>query len=44
MMTSEERADYIEQLTREMKEAASKLDFERAAYLRDKIKEVRTTK
>ena len=27
----------IEELTREMKEAAKKLDFERAAYLRDMI-------
>ena len=44
LMTSAERAEYIESLTREMKEAAKKLDFERAAYLRDKIKEVKTTK
>jgi len=27
-----------------MKEAARRLDFERAAYLRDQIKELRTTK
>ena len=44
MMTSEERADYIERMTREMREAASKLDFERAAYLRDRIKEAKLTK
>ena len=44
LMTSAERTAYIESLTREMKEAASKLDFERAAYLRDKIREVKTTK
>ena len=44
LMTSEERADYIEQLTREMKDAASKLDFERAAFLRDKIREVKVIK
>ena len=35
---SDERADLIEELTKEMKEAAKKLEFERAAYLRDKIK------
>ncbi len=44
LMTSEERASYIEQLTREMKDAASKLDFERAAFLRDKIKEIKVIK
>ena len=44
LMTSEERTAYIEQLTREMKEAASKLDFERAAFLRDRIKDAKTTK
>ena len=44
LMTSEERASYIEQLTREMKDAASKLDFERAAFLRDKIKEINKIK
>ena len=30
----------IEQLTREMKDAAKLLEFEHAAYLRDKIKEL----
>ena len=35
---SDERANLIEELTKEMKEAAKKLEFERAAYLRDKIK------
>ena len=44
LMTSEERAEYIESLTREMKEAASKLDFERAAFLRDRIRDAKTTK
>ncbi len=44
MMTSEERAEYIEKLTRDMKEAASKLDFERAAYLRDRIREAKLTR
>ena len=31
----------IAELTREMKEAASRLEFEQAAYLRDRIKELR---
>ena len=33
-----------EELTKQMKDAAKILDFERAAYLRDKIKDLRTTK
>ncbi len=40
-MTPAEREAHIAELTREMKEAASKLDFERAAYLRDRIKEMK---
>lgn len=43
-LSAREREERIEQLTREMKEAARRLDFERAAYLRDQIKELRTTK
>ncbi len=39
-LTPQQRAKLIEQLTAEMREAARKLDFERAAYLRDKIKEL----
>ncbi len=37
-LTKDERAALIEELTVEMKAAAKKLEFERAAYLRDKIK------
>ena len=33
----------IAELTAEMKDAAKKLEFERAAYLRDKIKNLQTT-
>lgn len=40
-LTPEERTQKIEELTKEMKEAASKLDFERAAFLRDRIKELK---
>ena len=36
-LTPEEREALIEELTSEMKTAAAALDFERAAYLRDKI-------
>ena len=34
----------IEQLTAEMREAARMLEFEKAAYLRDRIKELREKK
>jgi excinuclease ABC subunit B len=40
-MTAKERADYIKQLEREMKEAAANLAFERAALLRDRIFELK---
>ena len=40
-MTGEERTKLIETLTAEMKEAAKHLEFERAAYLRDRIAEIR---
>ena len=36
--------DLIAELTKEMLEAADNLEFERAAYLRDKIKELKKTK
>ena len=36
-----EREKMIADLTREMREAAAKLEFEQAAYLRDRIKELR---
>ncbi len=39
-MTAKERTVMIEKLTREMKEAAKMLEFEHAAFLRDKIKEL----
>ena len=35
---------HIEELTREMKDAAKRLDFERAAYLRDIIAEMQKEK
>ena len=39
-MTAKERRVLIDMLTREMKEAARMLEFEHAAFLRDKIKEL----
>ena len=43
-LTAKEREKLIETMTREMKEAARRLDFERAAYLRDEIKRIREEK
>lgn len=43
-LSPEEKEKQIAAWTAEMKRAASRLDFERAAMLRDKIKELRTTK
>ena len=43
-LTGKEKEKYIEQLTLQMKQAAAKLDFERAAMLRDRIRELRITK
>lgn len=40
-MTKKERTVMIEKLTREMKEAARMLEFEHAAFLRDKIAELK---
>lgn len=40
-MTKAEREKMIEQLTKEMKAAAKLLEFEHAAYLRDKIKQLK---
>ncbi len=40
-LTKAERQQMIEQLTKEMKAAAKLLEFEHAAYLRDKIKELK---
>ena len=39
-----ERRELVEKLTKEMKAAAKLLEFEHAAYLRDKIKELQTAK
>ena len=41
-LSREEKTLLAEDLTRQMKEAAKRLDFERAAYLRDKIAALRT--
>ena len=43
-LTALERQRMIEQLTAEMKEAARTLEFEKAAFLRDRIRELKTTK
>lgn len=43
-MTALERRETIEKLTKEMKAAAKLLEFEHAAYLRDKIKELQSGK
>lgn len=40
-MSARDREALIEQLTREMKDAARRLEFEQAAYLRDRIKELK---
>ena len=43
-MTRQEREQLIMQLTKEMKEAAKMLEFEHAAYLRDKIERLKNGK
>lgn len=43
-LNATEREKLIETLTREMKTAASKLEFEQAAYLRDRIRKIREGK
>ena len=43
-LSGEAKEKYLAELSAEMKRAASRLEFERAAYLRDKIKELRTQK
>ncbi len=43
-MRADERERLIAELTAEMKRASAHLEFERAAYLRDRIKDLRTTK
>ena len=43
-LNATEREQMIESLTREMKAAASKLEFEQAAFLRDRIRQLREGK
>ena len=43
-MTAKEKDKLIASLTSEMKDAAAHLDFETAAYLRDRIRALRETK
>ena len=43
-LTASERERMIEMLTKEMKAAASKLEFEQAAFLRDRIRQLREGK
>lgn len=43
-LTRLERDRLIEELTKQMKAASAKLEFEQAAYLRDRIKELRNQK
>ena len=43
-LTRLERERLIEELTKQMKAASAKLEFEQAAYLRDRIKELRNPK
>ena len=43
-LTAGEREKLVETLTREMKSAAAKLEFEQAAFLRDRIKKIREGK
>ena len=43
-LTRPEREKLIEKLTAEMREAAKMLEFEKAAFLRDRIRDLKTTK
>ena len=43
-MSREDKEKLIAELTKEMRSASAKLEFEKAAYLRDQIKELRITK
>ena len=43
-LTKLQRERMIEELTAEMREAARALEFEKAAYIRDRIKELRNEK
>jgi excinuclease ABC subunit B len=42
-LTLKERADYAKKLDKEMREAAQTLQFERAAVLRDRLLEIRSS-
>ena len=44
LVEAAEREKLIEKLTAEMREAARMLEFEKAAFLRDRIKDLKTTK
>ena len=43
-LSKEDKEKLIAELTKEMRSASAKLEFEKAAYLRDQIKELRITK
>ena len=43
-MSAKDREAMIEKLTREMKQAAKELEFEKAAYIRDEIARLRSGK
>ena len=43
-LSHEEKEKLIAELTKEMRSASAKLEFEKAAYLRDQIKELKTKK
>ncbi len=43
-LTAKERADLIDRLTAEMREASRTLEFEKAAFLRDRIRDLKITK
>ncbi len=43
-MSKDDKEKLIAELTKEMRSASAKLEFEKAAYLRDQIKELRITK
>jgi len=40
-LTRKEKERLIDELTKQMKEASKRLEFEQAAFIRDKIKEIR---
>ena len=43
-MSAKDREALIEKLTREMKQAARELEFEKAAFLRDEIARIKSGK